>query len=299
MFSLVTACMNRDAHLRQSLPAWLALPGLAEVVIVDWSNSTPLFELTESDPRVRVVRVEGEPRWILSYAYNLGVSQASQDLIFKCDADCVPTPAALSTLPDAGCFYAGYWKSGTAVGKPSVNGQCLFRRAQFERINGYSEFIRTYGRDDEDFYSRLVQAGWARREIPPAAFAFIDHSHGDRVKNQFEAKPPTTAEELLSRNTTFNEMRNHYISLTLPWNAGRPRSHFIPVRTEDPRRLLFRRDVAGEIPIPAQTLDAAALYSLRYLVRKVINLPQAAVEKLDRPGCLQILTRRFTQNAQA
>jgi hypothetical protein len=42
-----------------------------------------------------------------------------------------------------------------------------FAKAQFEAIDGYSELIRTYGRDDEDFYDRLIAAGYARREIPP------------------------------------------------------------------------------------------------------------------------------------
>jgi hypothetical protein len=42
MRSLVTACMNREHHLRRSLPHWLSLPGLDEIIIVDWSTSEPL-----------------------------------------------------------------------------------------------------------------------------------------------------------------------------------------------------------------------------------------------------------------
>ena len=45
MLSLVTACMNRDHHLRRTLPHWLALPGVDEVLIVDWSNPSPLDDL--------------------------------------------------------------------------------------------------------------------------------------------------------------------------------------------------------------------------------------------------------------
>ena len=81
MISLVTACMNREAHLRRSLPEWLRLPGLGEIVVVDWSNERSLEELTALDPRVRVVRVQGEPRWVLSYAYNLGVARAAGSVI--------------------------------------------------------------------------------------------------------------------------------------------------------------------------------------------------------------------------
>src|SRR5690606_31623737 len=101
--------------------------------------------LREMDPRIRLVRVQNEPRWILSYAYNLGISLARHPIILKCDADCFPQPGILSARPDDSTFFAGHWRSGVKVGKPSVNGQCLFTKARFEAVNGYSEVIRTYG----------------------------------------------------------------------------------------------------------------------------------------------------------
>jgi hypothetical protein len=54
--------MNREAHLRADLPRWLALPFIAEVVVVDWSSKTDLRDFTGLDDRVRVLRVVDEPR---------------------------------------------------------------------------------------------------------------------------------------------------------------------------------------------------------------------------------------------
>lgn len=295
MFSLVTACMNREQHLRRSLREWITLPGLGEIVIVDWSNATPLFDLAKLDPRIRVVRVEGEERWILSYAYNVGISHATFELICKCDSDCLPTAVAVRHQPDANSFYAGYWKNGAAVGKPSVNGQCMFLKSQFERVNGYSEYIRTYGRDDEDYYDRLKVAGFQRNEIPPAEFNFIEHSQEDRIRNQFATPDQASPEQKIFRNTGYNEMRNYFLAVSLPWGPERQRAAFTEQESPMPGGVLLRRDREHELPIPAQLLEDAKLFSLRYLVGQLLKLPETAVKKLDQQSCVRLLVPRFAK----
>ena len=295
MFSLVTACMNREQHLSRSLRHWLTLPGLGEIVIVDWSNATPLFDLAKIDPRIRVLRVEGEERWILSYAYNLGISHTSHQLICKCDADCLPTAAAVQHQPYAHGFYAGYWKSGASLGKPSVNGQCMFLKSQFDRVNGYSEYIRTYGRDDEDYYDRLKMAGFQRHEISPTEFNFIDHSQEDRICNQFETLDQASPDQKIFRDPVYNEIRNYFLAVSLPWGPERQRAAF--TQQESPVRggALLRRDRAHELTIPAQLLEDAQLFSLRYLVGQFLKLPETAVKKLDHQSCVRLLVTRFAK----
>lgn len=297
MFSLVTACMNREAHLRRSLPAWLNLPGLAEVVIVDWSNAQPLFDLATLDSRVRVIRAEGEERWILSYAYNLGLAHATHDAVLKCDADCVPTAEAVSCLPEPNRFFAGHWRSGHLAGKPSVNGQCFVAKAHFERVNGYSEIIRTYGRDDEDFYDRLQRAGVARAEIPAATLNFLDHSHEERVSNQFAGGPSLTAEQHILRDTTYNEMRNYYLATLYPWGPERIRAAYARAGEPGPRCVALRRDRTTEFAPPPDAQEAASLYSLRYLVGKILRLPASAADKLERAACIKLLAPRIAKAA--
>ncbi len=296
MFSLVTACMNRDAHVRRNLPAWLRLPGLAEIVIVEWSNRTPLAELRDVDPRVRVVRVEGEPQWILSYAYNVGIATATQPVIVKCDADCCPSAAAVAeSVPAPGFFFAGYWQSGIPVGKPSVNGQCSFTKEQWEVVNGYSEIIRTYGRDDEDFYDRLIAAGHERREIAPAELDFLAHTHEERTINQRPAAPGSTEHPFLTE-TAFKEIRNYFLAAALPWTKTMRRARFQTIEEADRLRVL-RRDRATEIDIPDSVMAAARLKALRHFAARAAKLTEAAVGRLDERACLAILSARMKPRA--
>jgi glycosyltransferase involved in cell wall biosynthesis len=292
MFSLVTACMNRDTHLKASLQKWIALPQLSEIVIVDWSNRDPLIGLCQIDPRIRVIRIENEPRWILSYAYNIGITRATQPQILKCDSDCQPHPDIFDSAPGPNHFFAGYWKSGAACGKSSVNGQCIFSKAHFDAINGYSEYIRTYGRDDEDFYDRLIAARIERREISPAMLSFIDHSEESRVSNQFGFKPAATLEESILRSTSYNEMYNYYLAKQLPWGSARQRATFTPIETVE-RWEVLRRDQSAELTIPDQAAKAARLFSLRYLTRVTLKLSEADQQRLDEKACLALLTNRM------
>jgi len=291
MISLVTACMNREAHLRRSLPEWLKLPLIGEVVIVDWSNDRSLTELTGLDPRVRVIRAQNEPRWVLSYAYNLGIGRSTGEIVLKCDADCIPTAEVAALLPAAAYFLAGFWKSGRRFNKPSVNGQCLFARRQFDAVNGYSEFIRTYGRDDEDFYDRLIAAGFARREIDPALLNFIEHPNEARMANQVGPEGDGI-EARLRRDLVFNEMKNQCYGRLLPWGPARLRA---PCRTvqQGERWELVERDQAAELKIPPAIENAARLQALRYVTAQVLRLAPAAVERLDDKSCLSLLQNRL------
>jgi hypothetical protein len=298
MFSLVTACMNREAHLRQSLTHWLTLEGIREIIVVDWSNANPLIELTKLDGRIKVIRVEGEPRWILSCAYNLGIARAGEESILKCDADCLPSAAVLDCRPGRNFFFAGHWKSGAAVGKGCVNGQCVVSRQQFERVNGYSEIIRSYGRDDEDFYDRLIEAGFERREINPAEFHFVAHSDVERMQNQVREKATSALDELLERNLTFNEMRNFFLGRQMPWGPWFVRAPY-EVATKGERFEVVRRDRALEVPVPAALESEARLFALRYLVRGLWGLPATVSDKLEERACLGLLTERLEAEQRA
>jgi glycosyltransferase involved in cell wall biosynthesis len=290
--------MNREAHLRQSLPSWLSLKWVKELVVVDWNNANPLIDLTTLDPRIRVIRVVEEPRWILSYAYNLGIGRASQEVILKCDADCRPSEATGHCRPSDGSFFAGYWKSGASVGKACVNGQCVVAKSQFEKVNGYSEIIRSYGRDDEDFYDRLIEAGFARQEISPAELDFLPHEDEERMRNQVEEKTAGTIEDFLERNLTYNEMRNFFLGRHMPWGPWFVRASY-GQKERGERYQVLRRKREKEIPIPRPLNEAARLFSLRYLIGKLWGLAPTVSEKLEERACLALLVEKVqTSRAQ-
>ena len=83
--------MNRQQHLLQTAQRVAAWPHHAEHLVLDWSSRSAVDRSQlPRDPRLRLERVEGEPRWNLCRAYNLAVRLARGNLLLKLDADCWP-----------------------------------------------------------------------------------------------------------------------------------------------------------------------------------------------------------------
>jgi hypothetical protein len=56
--SLVTACKDRNDCLQAVLPSWLQRKEISEIIIVDWTSDDKLKDLTQTDDRIKVVRVQ-------------------------------------------------------------------------------------------------------------------------------------------------------------------------------------------------------------------------------------------------
>lgn len=182
--SLVTACRNRNDNLAKVLPGWLALD-LAEIVVVDWSSDIPVAQTLEGagirDPRIRVLRVEGEDRWVLSYAFNAGFRVAAHEIILKADADIALSPDFLDrNRLSSGEVVVGNWRRAGA-GQQYVNGFFVIHRADLARVNGFNEYITTYGWDDDDLYDRLREAGIRRIDVADGTVRHLDHDDTARL----------------------------------------------------------------------------------------------------------------------
>lgn len=189
--SIVACCMNRHSTLRTVLPAWRAVENVSEIILVDWSSEPPLqplvSQLVADDTRVRVIRVDSEPAWILSRAYNLGVSVARHDTIIRTDCDYSLSPTFLSSHPlTSRQFYAGNYKHARNENEIHLNGAVLIRRADFLSVGGYDERIQTYGWDDEDLYTRLEKSGMQKLNL---SYDMVSHvPHGDGARAQRDVK---------------------------------------------------------------------------------------------------------------
>lgn len=183
--SVVTATRNRTDNLMQALASWLAAPEVCEVVIVDWSSDRPvagsLAAAGLSDPRIRVARVEGEPAWVLTWAFNLGFRLARHDRLLKADADIRLAEGFFDANPLApGQVIAGNWRTA-APGQEYINGLFYIHRADLAAVQGFNEHITRYGWDDDDLYDRLVRAGVRRADLAPDTVAHIDHDDAARL----------------------------------------------------------------------------------------------------------------------
>jgi len=256
--------MNRNDHLAQTIQQWLHRDWVEQVVVVDWSSSIPVAETLRDVPKdkISIIRAEGEEHWILSYAYNLGVSHAKCDQILKIDADCFVSDHLITqNHPDERTFC-----KGEPVGPPSgpgfdrakwaVLGQCFFTRAAFESVNGYNELLRGYGYDDVDFYFRLKAKGFSCEKIDSDLFTFIDHSDDDRCCNIEQRSPKTSAQYMLENTLIVQTKKNKFISHQMPWGRWFPRAGYQQHAIEDcVIHVERKRDL--EIKIPPAVADFA------------------------------------------
>jgi hypothetical protein len=147
-----------------------------EIVIVDYGSATSVLEsvkrvvsattssakATSDNNRVkckhiRVVEVTNTTRWALSPAFNLAAEYSRGKIILKLDADDIIRADFMQAHPmSSGMFYTGDWKRARKTEETYLNGVVMCARKDFMTINGYNEYITTYGWDDSDLYVRLA-----------------------------------------------------------------------------------------------------------------------------------------------
>ena len=292
--SLVTCAMNRNQNLLRALPTWLANAEISEVVIVDWSSTTPvdaaLRDAGIADPRIRILRVEGEGRWVLSYAFNAGFRAAACNQILKADADIMLSADFFRRNPLLpGTFIAGNWRTA-ATDQAHVNGFFFISRTALHSVGGFNEHITSYGWDDDDIYDRLTLSGQRRQDVAPGTIHHLDHDDADRIGENGHATELVTLGQDLKSGTSYLIRRNRYVAMVMPdWDAN---------AIHLPLRMLTRTDTAmaiqreGWVPsrVPDHIIDAANAHALSELAawrlgKRVLELgPDRIGLLLDRPA---------------
>ena len=100
---------DRYALLQSSLASWLDVEGVDEVILVDWHSDVVLSSYdTElpllNNPRVRVVKFDGNEKYSLSGAINLGLKLSRGAFILKVEPEvgcvfCVTVVCLITTMP--------------------------------------------------------------------------------------------------------------------------------------------------------------------------------------------------------
>ncbi len=228
--SLVTCCMNRNENLLRAINSWVALDEIDEIIIVDWTSEDPVQVALEcqgiNDPRIRIIRAEGEPRWVLSYAFNLGFRYARYDKILKVDADIVLSEdffARNKLLSNQ--FIAGAWELAKK-GQEHINGFFFANSGNLNTIRGFNEYITTYGWDDDDIYKRIQRIGVKKVFVDTETIHHLDHDDQQRLGG--DEQPVRTAWQELRQTPMFSIRRNRFIANVMPvWNENR---RFAPFR---------------------------------------------------------------------
>ena len=287
LVSVVTACRDRNENLLRALPTWLACSQVGEVVIVDWTSQIPVRSDLDAagvrDPRIKIIRVEDEPRWILSLAFNVGFQYATLPLILKADADILIDNAFFKLNPrPTEAFVAGNWRL-TEARQSFTNGFFYIARDQLEAAGGFNEFITTYGWDDEELYARLVANGLARVDVVDHSITHLDHDDFQRTGQQTDETG--VAGESLFRMTQFLTRRNRFIATLMPeWSSNRPKAQYNQLDSKSPEIQLVRIS-ERKPPVPDAVVKTADLCAAREIMawrlgELCLELPLSAVERL-------------------
>lgn len=265
--SIVTACMNRNSNLKKAMPSWLDLP-VDEIIIVDWSSAEPVKETLKDikDKRVKVIRVEKENKWVLTYAFNIGLRFARYSNVIKLDADIQVSRDFLSkNRPNLKTLVRGNWKAAVDEDKHDqkfVNGSFVAPKEALKIVGYYNEFIRSYGWDDSDIYNRLVtQSGLISKYIASSTILHLEQKQEERLAHQALAK-----HEFLDRfpATEFYNMRNKFITaLYDEWKAEMLTDYSV-YKVSDNYYLASNR--SEELEIPNQVLIDADSYAVSKLL---------------------------------
>ncbi len=223
--SVITVCMNRQQHLQVTAARVAESPHHQEHLVLDWSSSEPLRrDQLPDDSRIRLERVEGEPRWNLCRAYNIAAKLARGDIFLKLDADCWPEhidqDLHLKTLSDV-CWFGS--------GSDGRLGQFLMSRSAFEAVGGFNELLVGYGFDDKDLKARLQSLGFVIELLPEASLGVIPHSIHERVsRTDVDDLRTSPLEESLSyaqRRAT--AMSNRVAAAYSPWTSRSIGTHYV------------------------------------------------------------------------
>jgi len=305
--SVVSCSMNRTDNLLRALPSWLGHEAVSEVVIVDWSSDEPVRDALSAqgveDARIRIVRVNGAPRWILSQAFNAGFRAASFDTILKLDADIVLSEDFFSRngQPASDGFIAGNWRNVSAD-QAHVNGFFLATRAALAAVGGFNEFITTYGWDDEDLYARLEAEGIRREDVLPDTIHHLPHSDEERTGEGADDRRP--AREAIMASPRFMIERNRVLVEKMPvWTAE---MELLPLqideRLPDGLTLSVVERPAGTVP--QDVFDAASEETLREMMvwdygPELRDVPSAAFARVMARRVSELSKEAFLEEAAA
>ena len=256
--------MNRREHLLSTAPKVAAWPHHGEHLIVDWSSTVPVRrEELPADPRIRLLRVEGEPRWNLCRAYNFAVEQARGEWVLKLDADAWPTEAFDPFLPALRmCGEGGNGEAGGVCafgsGPEGRKGQFLIERELFEEVGGFNELLVGYGFDDKDLVGRLLQrSGQVAAKLPQEWIGVISHSDAERAEQGASRGGLAVSQGLAAMRAT--RLANRLLAAHCPWGPRLGRSAY---REEAPG--VWRLE-PGSLPRPPKTVADEAEHVRRMI----------------------------------
>ena len=144
--TIVTCSMNRTENLLISLDSLKELNNIDKHLILDFNSDN---EIKIDNELIEIFRVDNEENYWASRAYNALFNMVSSEYILKIDADVILNVDEFKKLE-----YKNY---DLIIFDKNKNdpGNFLVKKNLVEKINGFNEYIWTWGYEDHDLVNRL------------------------------------------------------------------------------------------------------------------------------------------------
>ena len=178
--------MNRTAQIITNIDSWLN-QSINELVIVDWSSNDNLqqFLTSKNDNRIKYIRVINEKFFLRTYGFNFGINNfCTYDKVMKLDCDVTIQNNFFETHQlKNNSFFCGEWLIARDDNERSLHGNVYFNMKDFLKINGYNNFIKSYGWEDSDLVIRLMLLGLTKNTFDYNYMYHIPHTNISRITN--------------------------------------------------------------------------------------------------------------------
>jgi hypothetical protein len=184
--------MNRTENIKSNIQTWLNQT-VDQVIIIDWSSNEDFYDFINGlgDERVLYVREPNEASFYRTSAQNLAGDLCRYNKKCKLDSDITLSEKFFENHPlTEGMFYVGEWLCGRNENEKHTHGNTYLWLKDYHRINGYNEYVKSYGWDDSDFTVRLMLCGLKKVLFNLNMFYHVPHDDKSRMSNLNTKKPP-------------------------------------------------------------------------------------------------------------
>ena len=221
-YTFVTACRDRLENLKKVIKSWSKEDPL-QIIVVDWGSERNI-NLDDFDisirPIIRILRFES-PKWILTWAFNEGLSKVKSKYTVKLDCDHFIEEGFLKAnqlIPLS--FSAANWRYASA-NQSHINGAFLSCSNLLSQVGYFNERIATYGWDDSDLYKRLFEYTKKYQVIDSNYIRHIEQSEESRTSNQVIKIENVLSKALNNSVTNFMIRRNEILVDLYDYDWGR------------------------------------------------------------------------------
>lgn len=191
--SFCTVCMNRLAHLKQTLKANIKdneTYGNLEFVLLDYNSGDGLEDYAKDqlknyikDNRLVYYKTCTPKYFNRSHSRNLLFKLATGDIICNIDADNYTGKNFAAYVNNAFCDPDRVFLSTLGLtGKKDVLGRIGISKTDFLNIGGFDETMVNYGFEDYDIINRLQLSGVKKYLIEEESYLkYIPHTNAERI----------------------------------------------------------------------------------------------------------------------